>query len=761
MNFFRDIPIRIKVLIPLIALIFAMGIVSFLAIYGLNAQRTALSKVNKISLERSSLVDEFIALTERVQSDVFRISVFNFMSLPEDEIKPILQRLKHGLNNLNVIYGEILLRWSLDEKEQNIIKQMKGPLEEFRHQTQQAVRAVSDDPFFGVLFVRASIASFSNFRSILSKFIDYQHTRIVQTEKIANGRATIITHAIIIVVIIITLVGILITLTISSRLISRPIIVITDLMDRLAGGDLSVEVHELKRQDEIGAMARAVNVFKKNAIDKQCTEKDLKKAKEQAETANLAKSEFLANMSHELRTPLNSILGYTQILRREQKFTSEQIMGINIIHKSGEYLLTLINDILDLSKVEAGKIELYPTSIDLIVFMDDVAEMVKMAAHQKNISFIYDAPESLPVVEGDETRIRQILLNLLGNAVKFTNKGNVTLKVNVQPFEKKLISLKVEIQDTGVGITPENLTKIFRPFEQAGNIKKYSEGTGLGLAISRQLVTLMRGEIHVKSTPGKGSLFWFEIILPLLNTPPKQLFIEKCQITGFIGKAQNILIVDDIKENRMMLQSLLAPLGFDIQQANDGFEALEKVTALCPDLILIDLLMPKMDGFEVVQKMRAIPEIEKTPIIAISASVVQADKEKSYIAGCNAFLSKPLRALELFELMEKLLPLQWIYLNKDNFDKCPSMDNVKNIYTQKTKNLLETESKEKRELNANALKSLPSELIDELKQATTDFHLKKISDIIEQIRKMDEIIADILSDYIENFEYQKILSFIS
>ena len=245
--------------------------------------------------------------------------------------------------------------------------------------------------------------------------------------------------------------------------------------------------------------------------------RDLGEAKKAAEAANQAKSTFLAGMSHELRTPLNAILGYAQILRRAGNLTTDQADNLNVIYKSGHHLLTLISDILDLTKVESGKLELCPAPVVLFDFMEGVVGIMRMAAQQKDIEFVFDAPDNLPVtVEVDEKRLRQVLINLLGNAIKFTDEGNVTLRVENRGSDNNRVSLSFEIRDTGAGMTPEQLTRIFRPFEQVGDEKKCAEGTGLGLAITGQLVSLMGGEIESKSEPGRGSAFRFEIALPVL-----------------------------------------------------------------------------------------------------------------------------------------------------------------------------------------------------------------------------------------------------
>ncbi|MCP4702513.1 MAG: response regulator [Gammaproteobacteria bacterium] len=382
-------------------------------------------------------------------------------------------------------------------------------------------------------------------------------------------------------------------------------------------------------------------------------------ARDQAEMANKAKSNFLANMSHELRTPLNGILGYAQILLRDKSLGEKQQEGIHVIQRSGDYLLTLISDILDLSKIEAGRIELYPADFHFGDFLQEISDIFRMRAEQKGISFIYETLSPLPAgICADEKRLRQILINLLGNAVKFTDRGGVTLRVDYGEGK-----FRFEVEDTGVGIPPGEMEKIFQPFQQADNGNHKTEGTGLGLAITKTLVEIMHGELSVKSTPGQGSTFYMTLKLQELPDllRPAAADTEKTMITGFHGMVRNLLIVDDKWENRSVLASLLAPLGFEISEAENGAEALDKAHERHPDAIIMDLVMPVMDGYEATRRIKRTPALRDIPVIASSASVFDFHKNQSLEAGCDTFIPKPIRADTLLACLQKFLGLSWIY----------------------------------------------------------------------------------------------------
>jgi signal transduction histidine kinase/CheY-like chemotaxis protein len=413
-----------------------------------------------------------------------------------------------------------------------------------------------------------------------------------------------------------------------------------------------------------GLQANRTRMEQLAAIDRERKEAEAARETALAEAVALARqrSQFLAQMSHELRTPLNAILGYAQLLGHDRDhLTDRQSSGLATIHESGQHLLTLINDILDLARVEAGKMVLHPTAVHLDTFLQVLANIMRVKAEEKGLAFSCTPAPGLPsAVTVDETRQRQVLLNLLCNAVKFTDAGTVALRVlPAAPHDQGHARLRFEVADSGIGMNAQQLARIFQPFEQVATAQRREGGTGLGLAISQQLVQLMGGHIAVASEPGKGSTFSFEIEVPVTSAAPATMAPQDIPL-GYEGERKRLLVVDDVPQNRAMMLDLLQDAGFIVAAATNGLECLVLLDSFRPDLILMDVMMPVMDGNETTRQIRRMPGWDTVPIVAVTASASAEDEHKSRDAGADAFLAKPVDHALLLRTVGELLALKWL-----------------------------------------------------------------------------------------------------
>jgi PAS domain S-box-containing protein len=425
-------------------------------------------------------------------------------------------------------------------------------------------------------------------------------------------------------------------------------------------GEVWVETYKVPVLDEDGTVLGTVGVAR-DIRERKAAEAAHKAALAEAERLARQRSAFLAQMSHELRTPLNGILGFAQLLQQDKGLDDRQVRGLRIIRESGQHLLTLINDILDLARIDAAKVELNPTDLALASFLAIVTDIVRVKAEEKSLLFVEQFAADLPhSIRADEKRLRQVLLNLLSNAVKFTDGGQVALAVSVVARAAGKVTLRFDVRDSGIGMTSVQQERLFKPFEQVSEAKRREGGSGLGLAISRELVRLMGSDIAVSSEAGDGSRFWFDVELPL-GTDRRLESPTPGRPAGYAGRRRTVLIVDDIPQNRAVLVDSLNVLGFDLVEAVDGQQAVACAERVRPDMIVMDVTMPVMDGLEATRRIRQSQALAGIPILASSGSTDHETEGNCLKAGADAFLPKPIDHDAFLAVTARLLALTWIY----------------------------------------------------------------------------------------------------
>jgi len=455
------------------------------------------------------------------------------------------------------------------------------------------------------------------------------------------------------------------------------------------------------------------------------------------ETANQAKKVFLANMSHEIRTPLNAVLGYSQLMLRDPALSAASKENLNIINRSGEHLLALINDVLDMSKIEAGKMTLSPVTFDLFDVLTDLEMMFRLRAEAKQLRFsVLVETVCEGCIEADKGKLRQVLVNLVGNAVKFTEAGSVTLRVSMNRREDESLRLFFAVDDTGPGIATFEQSHLFQPFAQSESGRDRHGGTGLGLSISSELVRMMGGEIMLSSQAGSGATFYFEIPVRPGEIPTIDWETETPRVVGLLPGAETprVLVVDDEPNNRGWLTELLKAVGFDVREAENGETGIRIWQEWKPQLILMDMRMPAVDGMETTRRIRALPGGRETVILALTASALEENRRAAMDSGVDDFLSKPCNENELFEKTRNYLGLGYFFEEKEtsDADEASGAGNT---------------------LEGDVYRKLPLELIGELQEAVGNGEKDRLDQLIGKVGELDKQAARSLRQLADSYDY--------
>jgi signal transduction histidine kinase/DNA-binding response OmpR family regulator len=534
---------------------------------------------------------------------------------------------------------------------------------------------------------------------------------------------------------------------------------LTELANDLAYGitSLRVRAERERAEEELRKHRdRLEELVKERTAELTIAKDAAEKARRLAEVANQAKSTFLAQMSHELRTPLNAVLGFSELMTRDPNLTPGQRANLETIGRSGEHLLALINDVLELSRIEAGRVEVQAESFDLWHMLLGLEELFRLRAETKDLTLVFERTHNVPqYVRTDANKLRQVLINLLGNAVKFTQEGGVMLRVNYEDGDRVSGRLLFEVEDTGPGIAPQEMGAVFDPFVQTESGQKSRTGSGLGLPVSRHFVRMMGGDIGVKSDLGAETVFRFDVPVQLVEACEVQPVQPTRRVVGLEpgqratdsgladsglvdGTPYRLLVVEDVDSNRQLLVQFLQPLGFDVREAVNGQEALDIWQQWKPHLIWMDMRMPVMDGLEASRRIKADARGQDVIIVALTASSFEEDRKMILSQGCDDYIRKPFREADILDALTKHLGVRFVY--------------------EETK----AQEREKREMPdlRSSISDLPPALLANLERAVTVGHIDRVFELADQIRAYDAAVADALARLADDFEYARILTLI-
>jgi PAS domain S-box-containing protein len=509
------------------------------------------------------------------------------------------------------------------------------------------------------------------------------------------------------------------------------------------GRHVWMEINAVLQKDQDGKPV-FLSGISRDITERKRADKKLKEAKEAAEAANQSKSVFLANMSHEIRTPMNAILGFAQLMKRDKNLSPQSLEHLEIINRSGEHLLSTINDILEMSKIEAGRMVSVLSTFDLYAMIHDLERMFRMRTDAKNLRFLVEKVGHIPQwVKTDEGKVRQVLINLLGNAVKFTEEGGIVLRLGGKVKNADTVELQFEVEDTGPGMAEDEIGRLFQAFEQSRSGLK-SGGTGLGLALSQGFIQILGGAISVTSRVDKGTSFRFTIPVQedseehAAKKEAKQQVI--CLKPG--QKEIRILIADDRETNRQLLLQLLSAVGFATRYAVNGADAVQMVHEWRPQVVLMDMAMPVMDGYEAMRIIRVSPDIKETAIIAVTASAFEEDKKSILDAGADDYLSKPFKDAELFEIIGRLTGAEYLYEETGGSEKV-------------------AETVDDKAAMRKTVALLPIDLVDRLRRAVESADLDVLNELAGQLAAKQPLLVKRIQELAARYEYEALMELFS